>query len=48
MKMYTRANPSPRYQELTALYRRMHTEGERSTSAAGHVPGLSLPPQAGA
>jgi hypothetical protein len=27
MKAYTRANPSPRYQRLLALYRQMHREG---------------------
>ena len=26
---YTRANPSPRYRDLIAQYRTMHTEGER-------------------
>ena len=47
--MYSRANPSPRYQELTVLYRRMHTEGERflDIPAQDTFPGLSLPPQAG-
>lgn len=29
MTQYTRQNPSPRYQELVALYRTMHIEGEQ-------------------
>jgi len=47
--MYSRANPSPRYQELTVLYRRMHAEGERFLDIPPQdtFPGLSLPPQAG-
>ena len=46
--MYSRANPSPRYQELTALYRRMHEEGERFLHLAPQdtFAGVSLPPQA--
>jgi hypothetical protein len=47
--MYSRANPSPRYQALTALYRRMHSEGERFMDLAPQdtFAGVSLPPQAG-
>lgn len=45
---FSRANPSPRYRELTALYRQMHVEGERflGTPPSQTFPGASLPPQA--
>lgn len=45
---YSRANPSPRYQELVKLYRQMHEEGETflGIPAEKTFPGLSLPPQA--
>jgi len=45
---YSRENPSPRYRELTALYRTMHAEGERfmNLPAERTFPGTSLPPQA--
>lgn len=45
---YSRANPSPRYVALTALYRQMHEEGEKSRglSAENTFPGRSLPPHA--
>ncbi|HYR34320.1 MAG TPA: class I SAM-dependent methyltransferase [Burkholderiales bacterium] len=43
---YTRANPSPRYRELVALYARMHVEGETRLRipAAQTFPGSSLAP----
>jgi hypothetical protein len=46
--MFTRANPSPRYQELVQLYRTMHAEGEKFMNVApgDTFPGLSLPPEA--
>lgn len=37
---YSRANPSPRYLELSGLYRQMHTEGERTL---GHPPERTFP-----
>lgn len=45
---FTRANPSPRYRELVALYRQMHEEGERFLNIAPEdtFPGASLPMQA--
>jgi len=45
---YSRANPSPRYRELTALYRTMHAEGERfmNLPAERTFPGFSLPANA--
>jgi hypothetical protein len=45
---YSRENPSPRYRELTELYRAMHTEGERFMNLPPErtFPGASLPPQA--
>lgn len=45
---YSRANPSPRYQALTRLYRQMHEEGERflGIPAEETFPGQSLLPQA--
>jgi hypothetical protein len=45
---YTRANPSPRYQELARQYRQMHVEGERflGVPPESTFPGLSLPTQA--
>ncbi|MCC6608232.1 MAG: class I SAM-dependent methyltransferase [Burkholderiales bacterium] len=45
---YSRQNPSPRYRELTALYRTMHAEGERFMNLPSErtFPGVSLPPQA--
>jgi hypothetical protein len=49
MKLYSRANPSPRYQRLLALYRDMHREGEVHLGIPPDrtFPGKSLPPQAG-
>lgn len=46
--IFTRHNPSPRYQELTALYRRLHSEGEQrlGLSADETYPGASLLPHA--
>ena len=43
---FTRANPSPRYRELLALYARMHVEGETRLGIppAQTFPGKSLPP----
>lgn len=43
-KMFTRANPSPRYRELVELYRTMHTEGEKFLNVGPErtFPGLSL------
>jgi hypothetical protein len=43
---YNRANPSPRYRELLALYARMHVEGEARLGipAALTFPGTSLVP----
>ena len=43
---YSRANPSPRYRELLALYARMHVEGETRLGipAAQTFPGSSLAP----
>lgn len=45
---YTRENPSPRYLELTSMYREMHLKGEKflNIPADETFPGLSLPPQA--
>jgi hypothetical protein len=45
---FNRANPSPRYVELTKLYRQMHVEGERFLNEPPErvFPGSSLPPQA--
>ena len=47
--MYTRENPSPRYQALGKMYREMHLEGEKFLGIPPDetFPGLSLPPQAG-
>ena len=47
--MYTRQNPSPRYRELNALYRSMHTEGEKFLGIPPEktFPGQSLLPQGG-
>ena len=47
--MYTRQNPSPRYRELTVMYRAMHTEGEKflGIPPENTFPGQSLLPQAG-
>lgn len=45
---YSRANPSPRYRELNALYRQMHEQGAHGSAPEQTFPGLSLPPQAGA
>ncbi len=44
MGPYSRANPSPRYRELVALYARMHAEGETRLGipAAQTFPGHSL------
>jgi hypothetical protein len=43
---YSRQNPSPRYQELITLYRRLHSEGERrlGLTADETYPGSSLLP----
>ena len=43
---YSRDNPSPRYRELTELYRRLHREGERNLGLAPEetYPGVSLLP----
>jgi len=43
-----RENPSPRYRELTRMYREMHLKGEQflGIPAEKTFPGLSLPPQA--
>ena len=45
---YSRANPSPRYQELAVMYRQMHVEGERFLGQPPEqtFPGASLLPQA--
>lgn len=45
---FSRTNPSPRYTELTRLYRQMHEEGEAFLDLPPEetFPGLSLPPQA--
>ncbi len=45
---YSRNHPSPRYIELTALYRQMHVEGEKFLGVPPErtFPGASLPPQA--
>ena len=42
---FSRDNPSPRYQELIALYRKMHVEGEaaRNLPPEEVFPGRSLP-----
>lgn len=47
--MYNRQNPSPRYRELTAMYRSMHTDGEKFLGIPPEetFPGHSLLPQAG-
>ncbi len=43
---FSRLNPSPRYLELTALYRRLHREGERRLNLTPEetYPGVSLLP----
>ncbi len=43
---YSRSNPSPRYREMTELYRRMHREGEKSMGLTPEktFPGASLLP----
>jgi hypothetical protein len=43
---YSRSNPSPRYLELTALYRSLHREGEKSMRLTPEqtYPGVSLLP----
>lgn len=45
---FSRANPSPRYIELTRLYRQMHEKGENflHIKPEDTFPGQSLPPQA--
>lgn len=45
---YSRQAPSPRYQELVALYKRMHTEGDTVHGIAPEdtFTGKSLPPHA--
>jgi hypothetical protein len=49
VKAYSRANPSPRYQRLLAMYREMHRDGEVHLGIPPDqtFPGKSLPPQAG-
>ncbi|NJN39802.1 MAG: class I SAM-dependent methyltransferase [Gammaproteobacteria bacterium] len=44
----SRENPSPRYRELTDMYREMHLHGEKflGIPADRTFPGMSLPPQA--
>ena len=46
---YSRNNPSPRYLEMTELYRRLHREGEqqRGLPPEKMFPGLSLLPHIG-
>jgi hypothetical protein len=46
--IFTRANPSPRYQELVGLYRTMHAEGEKflGQEADDTFAGVSLRPHA--
>ena len=46
---YSRANPSPRYRELVALYGRMHVEGETRLQIPPEktFPGSSLSPHVG-
>ena len=46
MPDYSRANPSPRYQEMGELYRQMHTEGDTHNAipAAETFQGISLAP----
>lgn len=46
---FSRQNPSPRYQELLAMYQQMHREGDArlNIAAADMFPGQSLPPHAG-
>jgi len=46
MPTFSRANPSPRYRELTALYGRMHAEGETRLGIPPEntFPGISLLP----
>lgn len=46
--VYSRAQPSPRYQELLASYQRLHDEGEAMLGlpAEDTFPGISLLPQA--
>lgn len=48
MTEFSRAHPSPRYQELQAMYRQMHEEGEKFIGLPPEktFPGQSLPPQA--
>ena len=45
---YSRQSPSPRFQELLALYKRMHTEGDtvNDVPAERTFTGKSLPPHA--
>ena len=45
---FTRSNPSPRYQELQAMYRKLHEEGERNLNLPPEKTfnGMSLIPQA--
>lgn len=45
---YSRNHPSPRYQELSSLYRQMHEQGETFLDLRPEetFPGQSLPPQA--
>lgn len=46
--MYSRANPSPRYQQLCRLYAEMHEGGDKINNipADKTFQGISLPPQA--
>ncbi|MFZ5755786.1 MAG: class I SAM-dependent methyltransferase [Pseudomonadota bacterium] len=46
---FSRANPSPRYTSLVAMYREMHFEGEKFLGIPPEktFPGQSLPPHAG-
>jgi hypothetical protein len=48
MTRYNRQNPSPRYQELLAMYCSMHAEGDSNAGIAAEnmFAGISLPPQA--
>ena len=49
MTQFSRASPSPRYRELTALYSRMHAEGETRLGIPPErtFPGVSLLPHVG-
>lgn len=45
--VYTRQQPSPRYQELISQYQHMHVHGAHGVSAQEMFAGSHLPPQAG-